>query len=106
VTVLEWLDTRTPRPPEALSARLKEVLGASLEQNATETSDVMIDASERLAAQLLAEGATSRETALDLLVADSLVTYAFEACSEQPESIVARADSAMRRIAALAKRDT
>jgi hypothetical protein len=65
----------------------------------------MIAASERVVAQLLLNDPASRESALDLLVADSLVTYAFEAASVQPETIAALAGSAMQRIAALATSD-
>jgi hypothetical protein len=48
------------------------------------------------------EGCTCRAQALELLAADALVTYAFEAASEEPEALAARADEAMRRIAELA----
>ena len=51
---------------------------------------------------LIADGATSRRTALDLLAADALATYAFELASERPESLATLADAAMRRFAALA----
>jgi hypothetical protein len=41
----------------------------------------------------------SRAQALDLLAADALLTYAFEAAADEPQSLVARADDAMLRIA-------
>ena len=59
----------------------------------------------RLDAKLLAEGCGDREAAPDLLAADALVTYAFEATAEDAtlsaKAIDARAASAMRRVATL-----
>ena len=51
---------------------------------------------------LLADEAAGREAALDLLAADALVTYAFEAASAEPHRLDERASMAMRAIAALA----
>ena len=56
---------------------------------------------ERLVGGLLAGDCTSRDCALDLLTADALVTYAFEAAEQSPGDLVPRAAAAMRRIAAL-----
>jgi len=54
-------------------------------------------------AALLKDGCISRENALDLLVADALVTYAFEAASDAtPAAIIALGARAMTRIAAFA----
>jgi hypothetical protein len=58
-------------------------------------------AAERLIEDLLQGECTSRDSALDLLAADALVTYAFEAAGEAPASLVPRATAAMRRIASL-----
>ena len=102
MTLREWLLARDPRPPAALEARLLEVLGDELSRDAADAPGVLVAASERVVQSLLATNATSRDSALDLLVADSLVTYAFEAAAEQATSIPAHAHAAMRRIAALA----
>lgn len=56
-------------------------------------------AGEALLAQHLASDTTSRDSALDLLAVDALVTYAFEAAADQPELLVQRAASAMQRVA-------
>jgi hypothetical protein len=61
-----------------------------------------VSAAARAVGALIADGATSRRTALDLLAADALATYAFELASERPESLAMLADEAMRRFAALA----
>jgi hypothetical protein len=102
VTVADWLGGRTPRPPQALAQRIAAVLGPdSLAADAADASAHLLAAGERLLAALLASGSTSRESALDLLTADALVTYAFEAASEAPHDLAGRASDAMARIAAL-----
>ena len=102
MTVGEWLAARTPAAPSALRARLEAQLGDALSEDAREASSRFLDAGERLVATLLASGSTSRDSALDLLAADALVTYAFEAASEAPAGLATRASEAMVRIAALA----
>ena len=52
--------------------------------------------------ELLAIDCAMRDRALDLLAVDALVTYAFEAAAEHPESLAQRATTAMSSIAALA----
>lgn len=101
MTIADWLDARTPRPPEALRARIDALLGEHRTRDAREATDRFLAAGEALAADLLRSGSTSRESALDLLAADAFVTYAFEAASESPADVSARATAAMRRIAAL-----
>ena len=99
MTVAEWLAVRTPRPPAALAQRIAEMLGDAAQRDATEATDVLLAAGERLVASLLAEGSTMRASALDLLTADALVTYAFEAAAATPAVLGERAASAMSRIA-------
>jgi hypothetical protein len=101
VTVGEWLARRTPIPPPALRARIHAELGDALLLDAREMPDACLRAAERLLEGLLRRGGTSRESAFDLLTADALVTYAFEAASESPADLVARASAAMVRIASL-----
>jgi len=66
-------------------------------------AETLLAAGERLVGSLLDEEATSRGSALDLLAADALVTYAFEAASERPGELAAQCRAAMVRIAALAR---
>jgi hypothetical protein len=47
---------------------------------------------------VLAEGGNARGAALDLLSADALVTYAFEATSERPDELPTAARDAMVRL--------
>jgi hypothetical protein len=102
VTVGEWLSSRTPAPPAPLAARLREVLGARVDDRASSAHETVLSTAESLLADLLSVECTTRDRALDLLTVDALVTYAFEAAAESPAALSARAASAMSAIAALA----
>ena len=101
MTVREWLAERQPAPPAALRARIDAVLGEALDASADGAADRLLRAAERVVADLLRGDCASRHSALDLLVADALVTYAFEAAAEVPANLAATAGAAMERIAAL-----
>jgi len=97
----QWLDLRQPVPPPALRARIDSALGPDLHADRSDPCETLLAAGERLVRDLLADEATSRDSALDLLAADALVTYAFEAASEAPGELAPRAAAAMARIARL-----
>ena len=97
----EWLAARRPAPPPPLARRLREVLGG-VEPDARGC----IEAAEGLLTRLLDEDCAARGAALDLLVADALITYAFEIAADDPTSLERVADAAMTRIAALADAST
>jgi hypothetical protein len=101
VNLAAWLDARRPIPPAALRARIDAALGSDLDAEAGDAPETLLAAGERLVQSLLADEATSRGSATELLAADALVTYAFEAASEHPADLSARAATAMARIAAL-----
>ncbi len=101
MTIGEWLATRTPAPPPQLMLRVRDVLGDVTDDDARFAADRCIDAAERMVARLLREGRTGRDSAADLLAADALVTYAFEAAGEDPARLVDRARDAMLRLARL-----
>ncbi|MDE3128531.1 MAG: hypothetical protein KGL38_11030 [Gemmatimonadota bacterium] len=103
MTVGAWLDARTPAPPPALARRIRELLAADLDRDAADAHRVCGAAAEALLAALLAERETGRETALDLLAADALVTYAFEHAAARAD-LDGEAAGAMQRIAALGAR--
>ena len=96
-----WLDARRPVPPAALRDRIDAALGRDLDAEVGEVTDTLLAAGERIVRSLLDADATSRGSAIDLLAADALVTYAFEAASERPAGLSRRAAAAMVRIAAL-----
>ena len=64
-------------------------------------ADALLDSSEAAMQRLLVDGCLTRESALDLLAVDALVTYAFEAAADDPAAIEQRAQRALARIAAL-----
>jgi len=101
VNLSAWLDARRPIPPATLRARIDAALGSELHADVADAAETLLAAGERLVRSLLAEDATSRDSATELLAADALVTYAFEAASERPADLSARAATAMARIAAL-----
>jgi hypothetical protein len=108
-----WASDPRWRPPAALIARLDAIMerygersGRSRVPCASEDPDARVarylTVAERLLDDLITQGCAQRETALDLLAADALVTYAFEAASEDPGRLQARAAAAMRDISSVA----
>jgi hypothetical protein len=88
-------------PPEDLAARVREALGATATQEAEFTVVRCLDAMESLLVSLKDDDAAGRERALDLLAADALVTYAFEAAAES-EDLAEIAEGAMWRVGEVA----
>ena len=97
-----WLTSRTPAAPADLVECVRALFKAHPEWNALHRADAFIAASEELLRRVLSHACAVRSSALDLLAADACVTYAFEASADEPGTIAARAESAMRRIAAIA----
>lgn len=100
-TVADWLVQREPAPPEALLRRLLETLGSDAPRASGDAAQVCLAAGERLVTAVLQDDDGSRDDALDLLAADALVTYAFEAASATPDELSAHAARAMTSIASL-----
>ncbi len=98
-TVSEWLAFRSPPAPPALLARMRELLAADGGKPVVDAPLVCLIAGESRLAVLLAHGATDRTSALDLLAVDALVSYAFEAAANNPETLEQVATDAMTRIA-------
>jgi hypothetical protein len=102
VTVSSWLEARTAAPPPLLAARIAEALGSGADAPRAELPERCVDAGDALLRDLLGRSSSGRDLALDLLTVDALVTYAFEAASDEPATLLSRADVAMRRLAAAA----
>ncbi len=98
-----WVAERGAGAPEALIARVQAVLAADEGSAALPAAEALLRAGERLLATVLEDTEAGRAVALDLLAADTCVTWAFEAEAEQPGSLPARAEAAMDRIAELAR---
>lgn len=75
------------------------LVGADLGAPAGEAPERLLAAAERLLATMIDPPASSRAAALDLLAADALVTYAFEAAGDDPSRLEERAVTAMNRFA-------
>ncbi|MDQ8158894.1 MAG: hypothetical protein P3B76_14030 [Gemmatimonadota bacterium] len=100
-TVGSWFAAIQPSPPEGLRVRLTGLLEPFAHQPVDRVPEACLEAGERLLGDLLASGSTSRETALDLLAVDALVTYAFQAAADAPDLMDRRAARALASIAAL-----
>lgn len=104
-TVRDWLASVTPPPPPSLAARLAVVLAPHADRPEADVPTCCLEAGEALLEQILASGSTSRDTALDLLAVDALVTYAFQEAAGESATLEARASRAMARIAAIPSGD-
>ena len=101
MTLDAWLQSRVPPAPPALVNRIRQVLAAG-SPHQEPCPDVLLDAGERLLTALLGADHLTRNGAADLLTADALVTYAFEAAAAEPDRMGELASGAMGRLAALA----
>ena len=96
-----WIRGRSPAPPRELLSRIEAM--AARASRTIAPADALLDAAETVMADVLRDGCLTRESALDLLAVDALVTYAFEAAADAPDQLDARTEAALSRIAALAE---
>lgn len=89
--------------PPALIARVQAVLATDEGAANLPSAEALLRAGERLLAAVLDDSEAGRAVALDLLAADTCVTWAFEAAADDPGTLPARAEAAMHRIAELAQ---
>ena len=98
-----WLATRDDGSPSSLRPRLAAALHVPELVSDGSLAGELCGAGEALLVRVLTGGCAARSAAPDLLAADALVTYAFEAAAESGEetaaSIEERAAAAMRRVA-------
>ncbi len=80
--VLAWLEARRPVPPEALRAGLEAAVTGSELAPTVPLPDELALLGRRVLGRVVGRPAGGRELALELLVADAFITYAFEAQSE------------------------
>lgn len=81
------------------------MLGTRLNDRSSNAQEAVLATAESLLAELLALDCAGRDRALDLLAVDAMVTYAFEAAAESPDTLSTRATAAMASIAGLAAPD-
>jgi hypothetical protein len=98
VTLGTWLAERSPAPPPRLARRIHDALGKRLNDHADAAPELCVDAAAELLRDVLSRSATGRESALELLAVDALVTYAFEAAAANPATLTANATRAMERL--------
>ena len=98
--VPDWIRGRSPAAPAQLLARVAEMTAGRVIE--TTPGAALISAGEAGMAAVLRAGCLTRDTALDLLAVDALVTYAFEAAADEPEALETLSGDALVRIAALA----
>lgn len=96
-----WVAAHAEQPPAALRARLDGILNTDAAGADAPVAPALLAAGEALLTTILGSGSTQRDAALDLLTADALVTYAFEAAAADPSTLDTRAAAAMRTIAAV-----
>jgi len=80
---------------------MESIVTAHPEWNGLHLAEALLRAGEESLDRALHGDARSRDAALDLLAADAFVTYAFEAASDEPDTMIDRANDAMRRISTL-----
>lgn len=101
MTAAEWLAAREPSPAGALAERVQRWVADQAGPDATE--GFLASAEEQLHT-LLGAGCRTRASALDLLAIDALVTYAFEAACDAPDTLDGRAARATERLSHVAVR--
>jgi hypothetical protein len=97
----DWIRGRSPAPPPQLLSRIEAMAARASRDIAP--ADALLDASAAIMAGVLRDGCLTRDSALDLLAVDALVTYAFEAAADDPAQLDGRTRAALVRIAALAE---
>ena len=86
MTVREWVEQRTSRPPAALERRMFEMLGDDVSGDAAKAAELCLAAAERALRDLVEAERFGRDSALDLLAIDALTTYAYEHASTSSAS--------------------
>jgi len=100
MTLERWLRAREAGTPTALFERIRELAAPVAETGGDVVSQCLHAAEEGLRRHLRGDSGR-RDAALDLLAIDALVTYALEACTEQPERVPQMAHIGMVRLGGL-----
>ncbi len=70
----DWLSRRTPSPPNELATAIRAALKPSTDNSREPTPTELLEAAQTLLEKVLKDECAQRESALDLLTADALVT--------------------------------
>ena len=93
-----WLSRRTPAPPAELATAIRAALKSKTDDKDPSPTE-LLEAAQALLEKVLKDECAQRESALDLLTADALVTYALEIASEKAASLRDFPEYAMDRLA-------
>lgn len=102
MNVGEWVWSRDDTPPPRLAARIRATIAERESYPSDRATETLISASVAVLRDVIERPTAGRESALDLLAADALATYALEAAADSPEAMDALARDAMHRIATIA----
>lgn len=102
MTLETFLGRAEPPPPAALARRIAAAVSMHARAPVSTAPALLLDAAVDIAAALARDGCRRRDEALELLSADALITYAFEAGAGDPAAAGRLAGDAMRRLSALA----
>lgn len=89
------MSERNPPPPEDLES----AMASALDNNPSPAAPEVLEAAERLLDRVLRTDCESRESALDLLTVDALMTQALAIAAKDPKLLERFPEDAMRRIA-------
>ena len=93
------MSERNASPPEELESAMRY----ALDNNPTPTAPEVLAAAERLLDRVLRTDCESRESALDLLTVDALMTRALAIAAKDPSLLEEFPEQAMQRIASHAR---
>ena len=82
-------------PPEELTTAMRN----ALDNNPNPTAPEVLDAAKRLLDRVLRTDCETRESALELLTVDALMTHALEIAAKDPKQLDEFPEHAMRQIA-------
>ena len=94
----EWLGSRQPAPPDALLARMRaEIRKLGISESDADPK-ALADAGTSILKTLDDVGCSERAAALDLLAADALFTYAFEAAAGSKAEVESVASYVLQKV--------
>jgi hypothetical protein len=79
----DWLSRRTPPAPEELAKAIRDVLKSRSITSENPSPTELLETAKSLLEKVLDTECATRDSALDLLTADALVTYALELANEE-----------------------
>ncbi len=89
------MSARNPPPTE----ELESAMANALNNNPSPTAPEVLEAAERLLDRVLRTDCEARESALDLLTVDALMTHALKIAAKDPKLLEEFPEQAMQRIA-------